>query len=101
MSFKLKHQTHFETAAKFMLLVGMLVLYLFYLIYRYDVSTGCVTLALTWSFFVLCTPIADAGFLLESVFTIKSTYELKSLNEQSSRYFPLISLLFHNLFPIS
>lgn len=65
MSFKLKHQTHFETAAKFMLLVGILVLYLFYLIYRHDVSTGCVTLALTWSFFVLCTPIADAGFLLD------------------------------------
>ena len=31
----------------------------------HDISKGGITLGLTWSFFVLCTPIADAGFLLD------------------------------------
>lgn len=65
MQFKLKHQTHLETGLKFILLSGLLVLYLVYLIHRYDVPKGTMTLALTWSFFVLCTPVADAGFLLD------------------------------------
>jgi hypothetical protein len=38
---------------------------LFYLSIKYDVATGGIASALTWSFFVLCTPIADAGFLFD------------------------------------
>lgn len=33
------------------------------LAYRYDVLTGGVAALLSWSFFVLCTPVADAVFL--------------------------------------
>lgn len=65
MTFKLKHQTHLETGLKFVLLCGILALYFFYLVKMHGISKGSVTLALTWSFFVLCTPIADAGFLLD------------------------------------
>lgn len=36
-----------------------------YLTYEYDLLTGGVAALITWSFFVLCTPIADAGFLLD------------------------------------
>jgi len=50
---------------KFLLLCILIVGYFSYLTYRYDVTTGAVASALTWSFFVLCTPIADAGFLLD------------------------------------
>ncbi len=50
---------------KFLLLCMLMVGYFSYLTYRYDVTTGAVASALTWSFFVLCTPIADAGFLLD------------------------------------
>jgi len=34
-----------------------------------------MTLALTWSFFVLCTPVADAGFLLD--FPIRLLFGLR------------------------
>jgi hypothetical protein len=50
---------------KFILLCILLVSYFFYLSFKYDVMTGGIASILTWSFFVLCTPIADAGILLD------------------------------------
>lgn len=50
---------------KFLLLCLLLVSYFSYLSFRFDVVTGGIASALTWTFFVLCTPIADAGFLLD------------------------------------
>ncbi len=50
---------------KFVLLCGLLIGYFGYLSYEYGVTTGGVAALLTWSFFVLCTPVADAGFLLD------------------------------------
>jgi hypothetical protein len=56
-----KHQITY----KFILLCLLLVGYFVYLSYKYDVLTGGIASLITWSFFVLCTPIADAGFLLD------------------------------------
>ncbi len=50
---------------KFTLLVALMVGYFVYLTIQYDFLTGGVAALLTWSFFVLCTPVADAGFLLD------------------------------------
>jgi hypothetical protein len=50
---------------KFLLLCLVLVSYFVYLSVEYDLMTGGIASALTWTFFVLCTPIADAGFLLD------------------------------------
>jgi hypothetical protein len=50
---------------KFLLLSLVLVSYFVYLSVEYDLMTGGIASALTWSFFVLCTPIADAGILLD------------------------------------
>lgn len=50
---------------KFLLLCVLLISYFVYLSYEYNLLTGGIAAALTWSFFVLCTPIADAGFLLD------------------------------------
>lgn len=54
-----------QVAYKFVLLCMLLVSYFAYLSFEYDLRTGGIASALTWSFFVLCTPIADAGFLLD------------------------------------
>ncbi|WP_425100474.1 hypothetical protein [Tropicibacter sp. S64] len=54
-----------QVLIKFALLLALLVGYFVYLWIRFDAATGAVTAALTWSFFVLCTPVADAGFLLD------------------------------------
>lgn len=50
---------------KFLLLAGLLICYFIYLSYEYGIATGGLAAILSWSFFVLCTPIADAGFLLD------------------------------------
>lgn len=50
---------------KFSLLILLMIGYFAYLSYEYDLLTGGLAALLTWSFFVLCTPIADAGFLVD------------------------------------
>lgn len=57
--------TNRQVLIKFGLLVILLVGYVGYLSYSYDLRTGLTAGLLTWSFFVLCTPVADAGFLLD------------------------------------
>ncbi len=54
-----------QVLIKFVLLVVVLFSYFIYLTYQFDLLTGGVAALITWSFFVLCTPIADAGFLLD------------------------------------
>ena len=54
-----------QVLMKFLLLLLLMVSYFVYLSYEYDLLTGGIAALLTWSFFVLCTPIADAGFLMD------------------------------------
>jgi hypothetical protein len=60
-----QHAPKREGLLKFLLLLSVLIGYFGYLSYEYGLATGGMVAALTWSFFVLCTPIADAGFLLD------------------------------------
>lgn len=60
-----KIKTHREVLYKFLILLSILALYFGYLSIEYGILTGGLVAALTWSFFVLCTPVADAGFLLD------------------------------------
>lgn len=60
-----------------MLLLSVLVLYFSYLTYEYGILTGGIVAAITWSFFVLCTPVADAGFLLD--FPIRLLFGIRML----------------------
>lgn len=60
----MKHPPH-QVLIKFCLLTLLLISYFGYLTYEYDLMTGGIAALITWSFFVLCTPIADAGFLLD------------------------------------
>lgn len=65
MAFKLKAKIEKKALLKFLLLLAVLVVYFGYLSWKYGLATGGLVAGLTWSFFVLCTPIADAGFLLD------------------------------------
>lgn len=60
----MKDPSH-QVFIKFGILCLVLLSYFGYLTYEYDLLTGGVAALITWSFFVLCTPIADAGFLLD------------------------------------
>src|SRR6056300_1865970 len=65
---------------KFLLLIGLFCLYFLYLIDHYGIEDGGMVTLLTWSFFVLCTPVADAGFLLD--FPIRLLYKVKMLHTE-------------------
>jgi len=88
-----------QVLTKFLLLCALLIGYFVYLSYEYGFLTGGVAALLTWSFFVLCTPVADAGFLLDfplrllfgirMVFSEMAVWAIAiSLNVASFAYFP-------------
>lgn len=74
------HRTHRETAVKFVLLLAVLVAYFGYLSFEYDVATGGLLAILTWSFFVMCTPVVDAGFLLD--FPLRLLFGIRMLKTE-------------------
>jgi hypothetical protein len=49
---------------KFLVVLAVLVAYGAFALYKFGVQDGLAVTALTWSFFVFATPIADAGFLI-------------------------------------
>lgn len=60
----LKKETHTHALYRFFILILILALYAGFVIHKYGIKDGLLVTALTWAFFVFCTPIADAGFLL-------------------------------------
>ncbi len=62
---KLKHETHRHVGLKFGMVLAVFLGYFIFISWHYGVSQGLLIAWLTWSFFVLCTPIADAGFLID------------------------------------
>lgn len=81
---------------KFLLLCLLLFGYFLYLSIQYDVGTGGVAAALTWSFFVLCTPIADAGFLLD--FPLRLLFGIRMIVSEIAVWSIAISINLFSLF---
>jgi hypothetical protein len=88
--FNIKHETHVETLLKFITLALILVAYFLYMSWKYDASTGFSTALLTWSFFVLCTPVADGGFIL--AFPIRLLFGIKMSITQVALWFIAIAI---------
>ena len=93
-----KHKTKRKVLIKFILVLSIFLAYLFFVIYKYGIEQGLLVSFLSWSFFVLCTPIADAGFLLD--FPFRLITNLKMLYSELTVWFIAISLniwvyLFH------
>jgi len=61
----IKHETKRFIFVKFSLVLLVFLFYTFFVIWKYGAKEGILVSFLTWSFFVLCTPIADAGFLFD------------------------------------
>jgi hypothetical protein len=59
-----QHQTHKESLWRFLALIGLLAAYFTYMSWKFDATTGAWLALLSWSFFVLCTPVADGGFII-------------------------------------
>ena len=56
---------HESGAKKFLLLLSVVFVYAAFVIFHYGLKDGLNATLLTWAFFVLCTPVADAGFLVD------------------------------------
>jgi hypothetical protein len=50
---------------KFSLVLLIFLGYFIFIAKKYGLQQGLFVSTLSWSFFVLCTPVADAGFLLD------------------------------------
>lgn len=61
----LKHETKLNVLIKFSIVTTIFIAYLVFISLKYGGEQGFHIAILTWSFFVLCTPIADAGFLID------------------------------------
>ena len=89
-NFQAKHETHKETILKFIALLALLIAYFAYMSWKYDASTGLEVTILTWSFFVLCTPIADGGFIL--AFPIRLLFGIKMSITQAILWFVAVAI---------
>jgi len=85
-----KHETHRETLLKFIALALIFVAYFIYMSWKYDASTGFTVAMLSWSFFVLCTPVADGGFIL--AFPIRLLFGIRMSITQVVLWFVAIAL---------
>ncbi|MCA9478333.1 MAG: hypothetical protein KC535_04250 [Nanoarchaeota archaeon] len=61
----IKLKFHQNPLFKFLAVLSIFVIYIGISIKHLGAKDGFLVSLLTWSFFVLCTPIADAGFLLD------------------------------------
>jgi len=61
----LRHETKKKVLFKFVIIFSIAIVYLLFAMFRYGTKEGSVAAIFTWSMFVLCTPIADAGFLMD------------------------------------
>lgn len=59
------HETKHKALVKFLGAFAVLLSYLLIVTFHYGVEQGLLVTALTWCFFVFCTPVADAGFLID------------------------------------
>jgi len=60
----LKEETKRHTLLRYVILVLFIIAYFLYESRKLGTANGFLVTILTWSFFVFCTPIADAGFVL-------------------------------------
>lgn len=61
----ISHETKRHHFLKYVLLLGVLLAYFLFVAKKFGPTDGLFISILTWAFFVFCTPVADAGFLLD------------------------------------
>ena len=62
---EIKTYSHKHPFVKFAIIISIFLIYFTISLEKYGLKDGALTGILTWSFFVFCTPIADAGILVD------------------------------------
>ncbi len=86
----LKYKTRKRVLKRFFIVLSVLLIYLVISVSYYGFKDGFLVSFLTWSLFVLCTPIADAGFLLD--FPIRLFTKIKMIYSEVIVWTVAISL---------
>ncbi len=81
---------------RFLLAILLLLAYLFFVMYKFGAGSGLLIAGLTWSFFVLCTPIADAGIILD--FPMRLILKVRMIYSEVGVWVIAISLNLYNFF---
>ncbi len=87
------HKTHRNVWLRFIFVILIFVAYFIFISMKYGAGEGFLLSWLTWSFFVLSTPIADAGFLL--AFPLRLILKIRMF---ISEIYILFVAIFLNLF---
>lgn len=72
------HETKKHLLKRFILGGLTVLLYFAFVSFKYGIKQGTLVTITTWTFFVFCTPIADAGFLLD--FPLRIITKIKMLH---------------------
>jgi hypothetical protein len=59
------HETKRHAFQRFLIVLLLFFGYFMFVSWKYGLENGFLVAILTWTFFVFCTPIADAGLLLD------------------------------------
>lgn len=92
----LRHETKRNILIKFLLVLLVFLGYFIFIAKKYGLQQGFFVSTLSWSFFVLCTPIADAGFLLD--FPIRLITKIKMFTSEIFIWIIAISLNLYAFF---
>lgn len=90
-----KHPTKRRVLIKFLVVVAIFLAYFFFVAGRLGFENGFYVTVVTWSFFVLSTPIADAGFLLD--FPLRLTLGIRMLLSEAMVWLVAILLNLYTL----
>jgi len=89
------HETKRKVLLRFLGVLFILIAYLIFVSMRYGMENGILITFLTWSFFVFCKPIADAGFLLD--FPIRLITKIKMIYSEIFVWFIAFLINFYAL----
>ncbi len=88
----LRQETKKHSLFRFIIVLLILAAYYIYAQQRFGYKGGFAVTILTWSFFVLSTPIADAGFIL--AFPVRLVSGIRMVKTQIFAYFVAIAVNF-------
>ncbi len=89
------HETKRNVLFRFLSILTIVLLYFIFMSYKYGINDGFSVTLLTWAFFVLCTPIADAGFILD--FPLRVIAKIRMIYSEIFVWFVALSSIIFNL----
>jgi len=89
------HETKKNVLIRFLSVIAVLIFYFIFASFKYGFNNGFMITVLTWTFFVFCTPVADAGFLLD--FPIRLITKIRMIYSEMFVWFVASSINIYSI----